>query len=156
METTQTVTDWRHEARTLLAAGYGQRESARLLGIPEERLKKWAQRNGIAVSIQRTLANVPMSPASSPNVPTAAQIIAESSVEDAKACRVGLIRRARTVIEAAVDRAAVDPEKALLEAPLIASEAATLQRSNAQGFERREAGTAGVVVNLAILDRPPQ
>lgn len=149
--------DWRDEARTLLAAGFGQAESARKLGVPIERLKKWAQRAGIRTLVPK-LSPVP-APALKrvPNVPTAAQILADTTVDDSKETRIAYIRRARITALAALDRAEQDAEKALQESPLLLADAKLLQAANAPGFERQDrTAPAQVLVQVGLLNVPPQ
>lgn len=149
MADTQTVPDWRHEARTLILAGMGHRETARKLGLPEDRVIQWAYRAGLAKDRERAVSTLVSS--SVIKGASAGQILADTAREDAHATRLAFIRRARVVVESAAVRAEADPEKALAEAPLLASEATTLQRANAPGFERQQEQQAQQVVNIALL-----
>ncbi len=148
--------DWRHEARTLLAAGYGQRESARKLGVPEDRLRKWASREGITSTMKATLAK--MSPVVSPREPqpgkmspavtTAAEIIqgdAERLGPNARhiAARIG--HKALSQVERGMD---VDPEAGLVQLDSALTAGKLMQTANVPGWERQQQASTGI--NLLV------
>lgn len=63
--------DWREQVRTLVAAGMSVRQAARELGLPVDRVRKFAERAKLCQTV--TVAMSPMSPA----VPTAAEILSK-------------------------------------------------------------------------------
>lgn len=69
------VLDWKDEARTLISAGLGVRETARQLGLPEDRVKKWCSRTGLLKKISE--ARIIVSAVRSPNVPSAEKVMQE-------------------------------------------------------------------------------
>lgn len=137
-------TDWRHEARTLLAAGYGQNEAARKLGVPPERLKKWAQRSGINKSIQATLARVSpmMSPRDtaklSPIVPAATVMAddAERLGPEARHVASRIAYKSLLHVENTVD---ADPELGLVQLDSALTAGKLLRTANARGWEAQPA-----------------
>lgn len=144
--------DWKHEARTLICAGFGVRETARKLGQDEDKVKQWAWRNGIVAGLQKAKAEFVTK---LPSVTTAAVVLADSLAENGKASQFAIAKRGKLVLEAALERAHDDPEKALQESPLIAAEVKSQQGANVPGFERQPEATASMVVNLALLGADP-
>lgn len=135
----ETVIDWRHEARTLILAGMGHREAARHLGIPEERVKKWATRAGIAKARAQAVVTIN----SSPGVPktTAGDVLhaeltslgADGRLYAARV-GVGVLRHHAGVLEA-------DPEAVSARIDEAVGATRLLQNGNVPGWERQATST---------------
>ena len=94
---TDAPVDWRNEARTLIATGLGVRETARQLGLPEDRVKKWASRSGIVNEVKQ--ARQVVASVLSPNVPTAAEVLANLGPDSKRLGAIVLNRSLRRFSE---------------------------------------------------------
>jgi transposase-like protein len=131
----------------MVKAGIGVRETARRLGIDEERIKRQVSRKGWAAmspparlaSAQSALATVRAEVV--PNVPTAADMLAEVNSENSRRSRAASLRYSARTLEHAAD---LDPEIALASAANVAS--VVKVASVAGGWSDQSSG--GVSVNI--------
>lgn len=148
----QTPTDWRHEARTLIAAGYGQRETARKLGIPEDRLRKWASRAGIRTSPQPIVTTLPRMLKASPNVTAASVIQGDAERLGPKARHLA----ARIGHASLTEIAGYKHQKLLAALPAANKAGSLMVKGNVPGWEReREAGATVGAINIALFGLAP-
>ena len=108
----------------MVKAGIGVRETARRLGIDEERIKRQVSRKGWAAmspparlaSAESALATVRAEVV--PNVPTAADMLAEVNADNSRRSRAAALRYSARTLEHAAD---LDPETALASASDVSS-----------------------------------
>lgn len=108
----------------MIKAGIGVRETARRLGLDEERIKRQVTRKGWAAmspparlaSAESALATVRAEVV--PNVPTAADLLAEANADNSRRSRAAALRYSARTLEHAAD---LDPETALASASDVSS-----------------------------------
>jgi len=142
METAQTTPDWRHEARTLILAGMGHREAARKLGLPEDRVTKWAYRAGLAKDRERAVSAI-----ASTNVhkTTAGEVLQDELMfkgGDSRLLAARIGHESLTVISK------YKRQKLLAALPAANEAGSLLQKGNVPGWEQRQ--QAGSGINLLV------
>lgn len=147
------IPDWRHEARTLISAGFGVRETARKLGQDEDKVKQWAWRNGIVASLKAARAEIVTK---LPSVTTAASVLADEIANNGATSRLAVSQIGARTLPYVADLALESPEMALALADQVASTVASQQRANVPGYERSESRGGSAVVNIALLGTSPE
>ncbi len=135
---------------------HGQRETARRTGVPLGTVQRIAIAAGVRTPdpLTRPAKRITeVSRVDAGQVGTPAHAVVTDALAGAGAdTRLNVALRGQLVTRAALERATIDPERALAESPLIASEVKAQQGANVPGFER-EVQSAHVAVN--ILHMPP-
>lgn len=156
------------EAVKVLAKAVGVREAARQLGLPEERVKKWSQRDpaghwgGAVVSVPFNRGGRPCSVPTSPNVPTPSEALANSIESLSKRGRYAYLAAGVTVGEAMASHAARLAEcgspEAILEALLPEGQNAKAWAGTtalAGSWEAKQP-VASVMVSVKMLGMRPE
>lgn len=138
------------DVETMIRAGVGVRDTARRLGLSEERVKRQASRKGwcpqspAAKLDQAARALVAVRTELCPQVPTAAKVLSDLLADDQRETQVSLSRAARRMARVA--------ESAPLDQAGDALNVARLWEK-AHRLERESAGPSAVV-NIGLLVQP--
>ena len=108
----------------MVKAGIGVRETARRLGLDEERIKRQVSRKGwlpMSPAVKLQQAEQALSVVREelcPQVPTAADMLAEANADNSRRSRAAALRYSARTLEHAAD---LDPETALASASDVSS-----------------------------------
>ena len=139
------------DVETMVKAGVGVRETARRLGLDEERIKRQVSRKGWnAMSPQSRLESAEAALATVraeivPNVPRAADLLAEANAENGARSRSAALRYSARGLEHLAD---LSPD----EGVLLAAQAASLTKVAATAGEWSSASRGNVRINILAAD----
>ena len=139
------------DVETMVKAGVGVRETARRLGLDEERIKRQVSRKGWnAMSPQSRLESAESALAAVraeivPNVPRAADLLAEANAENGARSRSAALRYSARGLEHLAD---LSPD----EGVLLAAQAASLTKVAATAGEWSSASRGNVRINILAAD----
>ena len=139
------------DVETMVKAGIGVRETARRLGLDEERIKRQVSRKGWnAMSPQSRLESAESALATVraeivPNVPRAADLLAEANAENGARSRSAALRYSARGLEHLAD---LSPDEGIL----LAAQAASLTKVAATAGEWATASRGNVRINILAAD----
>lgn len=139
------------DVETMVKAGIGVRETARRLGIDEERIKRQVSRKGwAAMSPPARLASAESALAAVraevvPNVPTAADMLAQANAENGARSRSAALRYSARNLEHLADLPAE-------EGVLLAPQAASLVKVAATAGDWASSQRGSVRINILAAD----
>ena len=130
------------DVETMVKAGVGVRETARRLGLDEERIKRQVPQSRLE-SAESALAAVRAEIV--PNVPRAADLLAEANAENGARSRSAALRYSARGLEHLAD---LSPD----EGVLLAAQAASLTKVAATAGEWATASRGSVRINILAAD----
>jgi hypothetical protein len=150
MPTPASAVPW-SDVETMVKAGIGVRETARRLGLDEERIKRQVSRKGwlpMSPAVKLQQAEQALSVVREelcPQVPTAADMLAKENADNSRRGRAALLRGGA---EAAEDWAALDSSERLERAP----QAASLTKVLATAGDWASSQRGNVRINILAAD----